>query len=600
MHRQWVNEIQNLLERYKHGDYAVLPDGESLREEVPSPLKALLYFYLTSFALMTGDIEKSENYASQARASFDTESQYIDNSSLVVAEVLPAFYQGKFKDSLARLNLRGQHHQLQYLRAECYYWQGKFAEAIPIYQEAFALCEDDRNLEEDAKLCLLGESRCYFRQEEPDKAEEFFKILCEDLPQPLNDECEDSSIFFAGELARVYVMQKKFPQARRMAGMLDPTNFRHPYRRAFALFIHAYFHYSQKELELAHQNLQEVVALPIRTFDKLESLLMLGNLYQQQAEHQDAYNYFLQVMEFPEIFLAKEAEKQIAILPETKKMARPIQPQPETVSAKPPAPATAEALPAQAASEPAPEPKRELSIEERAITNAICGTGQKKLVPMAAKLRIDLESVSAVKAPDLVEVAAKPQAAAISEPSDREATPAASEPPTPPASLVEVAAKPQAAAISEPSDREATPAASEPPTPPASLVEVAAKPQAAAISEPSDREATPAASEPPTPPASDEAPQLIIDDEPEVAVAEASAPAIAETPELETQVVVVKELEPQPQPEVCQAPASSVEIVPQAPEAELTSENIWQEMPITSILLGLDLLEKQMRSKVGQ
>ena len=657
MHRQWVNEIQNLLERYKRGDYAVLPDGESLQEGVPSPLKALLYFYLTNFALMTGDIEKAENYARQARASFGDESQYIDSSSLVVAEILPAFYQGNFTDILDRLSTDDQHHQLKYFSAECYYWQGKFAQAVPLYQEAFSLCEDDRNLEEDARLCLLGETRCYLRQEQLDKAEEFFQILCEDLPRSLSDECEDSSIFFAGELARVYIIQKKIPQARRMVHMLEPTNFRHPYHRAFSLFIQGYFDYSQEEWEQAQQNWQEAVALPIRKFDKLEVLLLLGKLYEQMGEHQDAYDCFRQVIDFPKTFLAKEAEKQITALPKTKKMSRSEeikQAAAQTATEK----ATEKEVPS--GKQPEPEQEKELTMEEKSIVNAICGTGEKKLAPMGSKLflvegrtkikpfkekkatKVESEDVSKPlidekperqpiveepKQPAIVEepkqpaIVEEPEQPAIVEEPEQPAIvkepeqPAIVEEPKQPA-IVEEPKQPaiveepkQPAIVEEPEqpaivkEPERQPIVEEPKQP--AIVEepkqpaIVEEPEPPAIVEEPEQ---PAIVEEPEPPAIVEEPKqtaIVEEPEPPAIVEEPKQTAIVEEPKQVPQSVVVKEVEQVSQPAVSQERQVD-KIVAQAPEQEVTAENIWRDIPITSVLLGLDIMERQMRSKVGQ
>lgn len=309
---EWIARIEKLLEHYNKGDYTIaLKEGENFLKEAPSSLSTLLYIALADCVLQMDDTNRALDYMQKAREHFTDESLYIDEATLISKENLPYFYQGalvKCREKLAAVHGE-ESYVIQSLLAHCSYWLGDFEIALQQYELAFNLCVGNENLQEEAQVCAVGQARCYMELNNLEGAE---KILLELYPvrrNLLSDESREITIFAAGRLACVYALQNRIPEARLMFQTdLNPDSFRHPYRKSSCYLHRGIVRFVANSLDGAREDLEQVAQAPIRKFDKLESLLYLGEIARRIGEKREAYRLYCELSLFPEVFLAKNAQ----------------------------------------------------------------------------------------------------------------------------------------------------------------------------------------------------------------------------------------------------------------------------------------------------
>ena len=322
---QWIPRIQSLWENSSLGQYAKsLELGKEFVEEVPSSLKSLLYITLAESSLGANQIAKAFEYAQKAREAFvDGESLYIDEMTLLISENLPYYYQGemkKFRDQLQSQNLGESHSAMLYL-ASSNYWSGNFSEAIRQYEEALLQCSGNENLQDAMRECLLGQVRCHLCMYNVSDAKEIILELFQRDRDALDDSSPESMICAAGEYAYLKAMEGKIPEARMVFHMnLKPKNIQHPYKKAHAYYYRALLRYEAGALYGAVEDLENLVKLPIRKFEKIKAYATLSEIYCLLGKTKELSKCYQEIAAFPEIFLAEDVQEKLEGIPEEKQV----------------------------------------------------------------------------------------------------------------------------------------------------------------------------------------------------------------------------------------------------------------------------------------
>lgn len=315
---EWIAKIEELWGHYSKAEYAaVLDEGSRVVNEAPASLSTLLYIALADCVLQMDEMDRATEYMKKAREHFTSESFIVDEPTLVSKENMPYLYRGEL--SKCRRNLVLSNFQESYLvqshLAHCNYWLGEFEDALTEYQGALRLCLDNENLQEEAHICRLGQARCHAQLNDLQAAE---KLLREIYPQQRNRLDENASeviVATAGFLACVEAWQGRVPEGRLMFQTdLDPDAFQHPYKKSCCHMYRGIVRLVAGTMDGAREDLKAVVDAPVRTFDKLEAFVYLGDIATKEGDVPQARLWYEKAALFSEVFPGKRAKTSLAQL----------------------------------------------------------------------------------------------------------------------------------------------------------------------------------------------------------------------------------------------------------------------------------------------
>ena len=322
---EWFEVVVEILQSHKQGDYSILQEAQTLPDNAPLEIKALLCMSICQVAMDANEVELAKKYLEMAIECADNDAtNMVQHEQLFYLECLlySKFFHSFDKTiAKARGSRYKNHYLMQSIVGDCLYWCGYFSEAKEIYAKILAKnTSEDFNKEEYeyklASACVkLGEHK---------ESKQVFEQIVVNHPNIENDTPE----YVFHSIGELVALDPNAAQAH--TKKLQDLELQHPYKNAHINYILGLEIYlrctlglqASDDLDKATYFFHAVLQSPIRNFEKLPSVRYLIHIHHHNQQPDDIKK-LQQNYSFTNMFWEQEIQNLLS--PE--KLASPIETQ---------------------------------------------------------------------------------------------------------------------------------------------------------------------------------------------------------------------------------------------------------------------------------
>ncbi|BBM88191.1 tetratricopeptide repeat protein [Candidatus Uabimicrobium amorphum] len=280
---EWFEVVVEILQSHKQGDYSILQEAETLPENAPIDIKALLCMSLCQMAMDANEAELAEEYLQMAIECADEDAtNMVQHEQLFYLECLlnsKFFHQFDKTIAKARGSRYKNHYLMQSIVGDCLYWCGHFSEAREVYTKIL-----DENTAEDfnSEEYLYKLASTYVQLNETDESRKILEQIVANHPHISDDTPE--YVFHA--IAKLVGLSPYKPGLYTQE--LQNLELKHPYKNAYLNHILGLdlFVRGVDDLDKAEYFFHSVLQAPIRDFEKLPSVRFLIHTYHKTNQRE--------------------------------------------------------------------------------------------------------------------------------------------------------------------------------------------------------------------------------------------------------------------------------------------------------------------------
>ncbi|WP_372370965.1 hypothetical protein [Candidatus Uabimicrobium sp. HlEnr_7] len=313
---EWFEVVVEILQSHKDGEYSILEEAQSLPENAPLEIQALLCMSLCQVAMDANKHDLAIEYLKLAIKHADQDAtNMVQHEQLFFLEcLLNTKFLHSFDKTIAKA--RGSryknHYLIQSIVGDCLYWCGHFSEALETYQKIInsSQAEDFNSEEYEHKI-----ARTNIKLQKYSKAQTTLERIVQN--HEVNDNTPDYVFHSLQELITLNNQNRSPQNIETLASKVQGINLHHPYKKAYVNHICGLSSFFQDNLEQAESFFHKVLQAPIRDFEKLPSVVALISLYHktktssEQLTNKYSFANMFWEKEIQQLFSPKKVETTI-------------------------------------------------------------------------------------------------------------------------------------------------------------------------------------------------------------------------------------------------------------------------------------------------